>query len=194
MTGGAQSKQHPGLEDGGVATSQDRPVATGADSAPKRPEGPWSCRCLDLSPGRPLSTSHPQTCKTAHSYCVKPLRLWQFVPAAVGRRVSLPPNHSARIHHASPIPHRCRLSTESLSMDAPPRPPREVLLCSTGNSSQSLGIEQDGRQREKKTVYVCMTGSLGCAAEIGTTLSINCAYILKIKKESGEVSECPASP
>ena len=29
----------------------------------------------------------------------------------------------------------------------------EVLLCSTGNSIQSLGIEHDGRQYEKKNGY-----------------------------------------
>ena len=33
---------------------------------------------------------------------------------------------------------------------------KEVLLCSTGNSSQSLVIEHDGRQHEKKNVYMCM--------------------------------------
>ena len=37
---------------------------------------------------------------------------------------------------------------------------------STGNHIQSPGIEHD----EKKTIYVGMTGSLCCMAEIGTTL------------------------
>ena len=39
----------------------------------------------------------------------------------------------------------------------------EVLLTSTGNSIQSLGIEQDGRQYKKRTGSLCST------AEIGTT-------------------------
>ena len=39
-----------------------------------------------------------------------------------------------------------------------------ILLYSTGNSIQSLGIEHDGRQYEKKNIYVCMTGSLCCTA------------------------------
>ena len=48
----------------------------------------------------------------------------------------------------------------------------EVLLYSRGNSIQSLVIEHDGRQYEKNKVrvYTYMTGSLGCAAEIDTTL------------------------
>ena len=43
----------------------------------------------------------------------------------------------------------------------------EVLLCSTGNSVQSLGIEHGGRG---VCVCECMTGSLRCTAEIGQTL------------------------
>ena len=47
----------------------------------------------------------------------------------------------------------------------------EVLLHSTGNCIQSLGLEHD---YEKKTVCVCvyisMPGSLCCTAEFGTTL------------------------
>ena len=46
----------------------------------------------------------------------------------------------------------------------------EVLLDSMGNFSQSLGIDHDGRWHEKKNVYMCMTGSLCCTAEIGTAL------------------------
>ena len=61
----------------------------------------------------------------------------------------------------------------------------EALLYSTGNYIQSLGIEHDGRQYEKKNIYVCVyvyiyvcmyvciffiTRSLFCTAEIGTTL------------------------
>ena len=46
----------------------------------------------------------------------------------------------------------------------------EVLLYSTGNYIQSLGIDQDGRLYEKKNVHICMTGSPCCTAEIDTTL------------------------
>ena len=45
-----------------------------------------------------------------------------------------------------------------------------VLLYSTGNYIHSLKIEHDGRWYEKKKVYICMTGSLCCTAEIDTTL------------------------
>ena len=45
-----------------------------------------------------------------------------------------------------------------------------VLLYSTENYVQSLGIEHDGRYYEKKNVYIGMTGSLCCTAEIGTIL------------------------
>ena len=41
---------------------------------------------------------------------------------------------------------------------------------STGNSVQSLRIEHDGGQYEKKNVYICMMGSLYCTGETGTTL------------------------
>ena len=46
----------------------------------------------------------------------------------------------------------------------------EVLLYSTGNYVQSLGIDHDGRQYEKGNIYVCMTESVCCTAEIITTL------------------------
>ena len=36
----------------------------------------------------------------------------------------------------------------------------EILLYSTGNYIQSLGVEHDGRYYEKKNVYICMTGLL----------------------------------
>ena len=56
----------------------------------------------------------------------------------------------------------------------------EVLLFSTGNSTQSLGVEHGGRQYEKEKVHVCMTWSLCCAAEMDTTMSIN--YNKNLKK------------
>ena len=54
----------------------------------------------------------------------------------------------------------------------------KILLHSTGNYIQSLGIEHDGREHKKENVYiyVCvytyifMTKSLCYIAEIGTTL------------------------
>ena len=46
----------------------------------------------------------------------------------------------------------------------------EVLLYSIGNYVQSLGKQHDGRQYEKKNVYICMTGSLCCTAKIDITL------------------------
>lgn len=46
----------------------------------------------------------------------------------------------------------------------------EVLLCSTGNYIQPLGIDHDGRQYEKNNVYIRMTESLCYTAENGTTL------------------------
>ena len=46
----------------------------------------------------------------------------------------------------------------------------DVLPYSTGTYSQSLVLEHDGRYYEKGNVYICMTESLCCMAEIGTTL------------------------
>ena len=46
----------------------------------------------------------------------------------------------------------------------------EVLLCSTGNYIQSLGIDHDGRQYKKGNAYICMNGLHCYIAEIGTTL------------------------
>ena len=46
----------------------------------------------------------------------------------------------------------------------------EVLLYSTANYIQSLIIDHEGRQYKKGNAYKCMTGSLCCTAEIGTTL------------------------
>ena len=66
----------------------------------------------------------------------------------------------------------------------------EVLLYSTGNSIQPLGIEQDGREYEKKDVYIYgITGSLCCAAEVSTTLRINYTLIKYIKIYVMEILE-----
>ena len=46
----------------------------------------------------------------------------------------------------------------------------EILLYSTGNYSHSFRIEHDGIQYEKKNLYMCVTESLCCTVEIGTTL------------------------
>ena len=46
----------------------------------------------------------------------------------------------------------------------------EVLLYTTGNYMQSLEIEHDRRQCEKKSVYIYMTRSLCCTAKIDRTL------------------------
>jgi len=46
----------------------------------------------------------------------------------------------------------------------------KVLLYSTGNYIQSPRIDGDRRYYEKKNVYICLTGSLCCTAEIGTML------------------------
>ena len=46
----------------------------------------------------------------------------------------------------------------------------EVLWYSTGNYTQSFGIDHVGRQYEKKNVYICTTGSLCYTVEISTTL------------------------
>ena len=46
----------------------------------------------------------------------------------------------------------------------------EALLRSTGSSIQSLGMDHEGRFYKKGNVYICINGSLGCTAEIGTTL------------------------
>ena len=46
----------------------------------------------------------------------------------------------------------------------------EVLLYSTGDYIQFLGVKHDGRQYEEKKVCMCMTGSLCYTAEMDTTL------------------------
>ena len=46
-----------------------------------------------------------------------------------------------------------------------------VLPYSTWNCVQSLGLEHDGRQYgKKKSVHICVTGSLWCTTEIEETL------------------------
>lgn len=56
-----------------------------------------------------------------------------------------------------------------------------VLLYSTGNCTQPLGLEHDGRQYKKGYVHRLMTGSLCCTTEIGTALSINYTLVKKKK-------------
>ena len=56
----------------------------------------------------------------------------------------------------------------------------KILLCSTGNCIQYPGINHSGKEYEKK-IYMCITESLYCTAEINTTLSINYTSIKEIK-------------
>ena len=46
----------------------------------------------------------------------------------------------------------------------------KVLLYNTGNYIESPGTDDDGKEYKKKNVYICMTDSLCCTSEIGTTL------------------------
>ena len=46
----------------------------------------------------------------------------------------------------------------------------EVLLYSAGNHIQSLGRDHDGREYQKGSVHICVTGLPCCTAEIGKTL------------------------
>ena len=48
-----------------------------------------------------------------------------------------------------------------------------ILLDSSKNYVQSLGLERDGRSMNKKNVCICMAGSLGCTAEMEGTLYVN---------------------
>ena len=48
----------------------------------------------------------------------------------------------------------------------------KVLLYSTGNYTQSPGINHNGKEY-KKIMYIYVTNSLCCTAEISTTLSTN---------------------
>ena len=45
-----------------------------------------------------------------------------------------------------------------------------VQLYCTGNYTQSLGTQHDGKYHERKNVYICMTGSLCYTAEIDRTV------------------------
>lgn len=54
-----------------------------------------------------------------------------------------------------------------------------------GKHIKPLGIDRDGRLYEKKNVCMCMTGSLCCAADIGTTLQINSNKNISYKKRLG---------
>ena len=46
----------------------------------------------------------------------------------------------------------------------------KVLLYSTGNYIQHPVINHNGKGYKKKNVQMCITESLGCTAEMGTTL------------------------
>ena len=46
----------------------------------------------------------------------------------------------------------------------------KVLMYSTGNYIQYPVINHNGKEHKKKNVYRCITESLGCTAEINTTL------------------------
>ena len=61
----------------------------------------------------------------------------------------------------------------------------KILQYSTGNYVQSLGVDHDGRQYEKKNVHICMTGSLCYTVGTGTTLKINYTLV-KLKKKKRE--------
>ena len=56
----------------------------------------------------------------------------------------------------------------------------KVVLYSTGNCIQYPGINHSGKEYKKK-IYMCITESLYCTAEINTTLSINYTSIKEIK-------------
>ena len=46
----------------------------------------------------------------------------------------------------------------------------EVLLYSTGDYSQSPGINHNGKEYKKGGIYICITKPLCCTTEISTTL------------------------
>ena len=45
----------------------------------------------------------------------------------------------------------------------------KVLLYSTGNYTQYPVINHNGKEYKEKNVYICITESLCCTAEMGTT-------------------------
>ena len=64
----------------------------------------------------------------------------------------------------------------------------EVLLYNTGNHIQSLGIEHYGRLYDKRSVYMCMLGSLCCTQKL--TQHVNqLQFNLKNKLRKDSTSE-----
>ena len=57
----------------------------------------------------------------------------------------------------------------------------KVLLYSTGKFIQYPVINHNGKEYEKECMYICITESLCCTAEIRTTLYINYTSIKKKK-------------
>ena len=49
----------------------------------------------------------------------------------------------------------------------------KVLLYSTGNYIQYPVISHNGEEYDKECIYICITESLCCTAEINTTLLVN---------------------
>ena len=54
-------------------------------------------------------------------------------------------------------------------LQKPPSRINKVLLYSTGNYIQYPVIFQNGKEYEKEYIYICITESLCCTAEIDTT-------------------------
>ena len=57
----------------------------------------------------------------------------------------------------------------------------KVLLYSTGKFIQYPVINHNGKEYEKECMYICITESICCTAEISTTLYINYTSIKKKK-------------
>ena len=55
----------------------------------------------------------------------------------------------------------------------------KVLLNSIGNYIQYPVVNHQGKEYEKEQIYICITGSLCCTAEINNT--VNQTYFNKIK-------------
>ena len=94
------------------------------------------------------------------------LHLWSpsFTPCAKGGNTFFF-YLSQRAQTISENSHICRCKLINLEWIS-----NEVLLYSTRNYIESLGIDNDGRYYEKNNVYMCKTGSLCCTAEIITML------------------------